>query len=65
MAEQPLTAAAAKPGLNVVRPGRPEQSSSQSQLYGEIGLSQCSPAWKTGTMARAVGDALTGICVSM
>ena len=39
-------------GLNVVRPGRPEQSpKSRPQAAPHMAQSQCSPAWKTGTIA--------------
>ena len=37
-------------GLNVVRPGRPEQLSSRPGRTPMIEVSQCSPAWKTGTI---------------
>ena len=44
--------------LNVVRPGRPEQCQATQVLLPLPKMSQCSPAWKTGTMNRGSGDSL-------
>ena len=39
--------------LNVVRPGRPEQSKIVMDFF-RGSKSQCSPAWKTGTISKEV-----------
>ena len=46
--------------LNVVRPGRPEQWNGSGDAVKMELQSQCSPAWKTGTIsAKALGGLFT------